>query len=246
MNTRLINVIGRRRYRANGKEYSVSPEFVHWLGPVRNGDDIDEPYIHYAAAAQRLLEDTALALIDHYVGDIIRETGKLCFAGGVALNVKLNQRLLAWPHLQELFVQPAAGDAGTSVGAASYAAMSLGEAGAEDGARLSRTFVQHRRMHCRLPATPAAAGLDAARRRARARGADPRRRAAARVVSGTNGVRTAGARQSQHPRRSEPRGHGRSHQCARSSIASAGGRFARACSIPWRAISSNPIIRRST
>ncbi len=128
VNTRLVNVIGRRRYRENGKEYSVSPEFVRWLGPVRNGDDIDEPYIHYAAAAQRLLEDTALALIDHYVGDIIRETGKVCFAGGVALNVKLNQRLLAWPHLKELFVQPAAGDAGTSVGAASYVAMSLGEA----------------------------------------------------------------------------------------------------------------------
>jgi carbamoyltransferase len=127
VNTRLVNVIGRRRYRENGKEYSVSPEFVRWLGPVRNGDDIDEPYIHYAAAVQRLLEDTALALIDHYVGDIIRETGKVCFAGGVALNVKLNQRLLAWPHLKELFVQPAAGDAGTSVGAASYAAMSLGE-----------------------------------------------------------------------------------------------------------------------
>ena len=127
VNTRLVNVIGHRRYRANGKEYSVSPEFVRWLGSPRNGDDVDEPYIHYAAATQRLLEETALALIDHHVGDIIRETGKLCFAGGVALNVKLNQRLLGWPHLKELFVQPAAGDAGTSVGAASYAAMSLGE-----------------------------------------------------------------------------------------------------------------------
>jgi carbamoyltransferase len=51
----------------------------------------------------------------------------LCFAGGVALNVKLNQRILEWPHVRELFVQPAAGDAGTSLGAASYVAMSLGE-----------------------------------------------------------------------------------------------------------------------
>jgi len=127
VNTRLINVIGRRQYRANGRKYDFSREFVRWLGPVRNGDDIDEPYVHYAAAAQRLLEDAALSLIDHYVGDIIRETGKLCFAGGVALNVKLNQRLLAWPQLKQLFVQPAAGDAGTSVGAASYAATSFGE-----------------------------------------------------------------------------------------------------------------------
>ncbi len=127
VNTRLINVIGRRRYRQNGRAYFFSPEFVRWLGPARNGDDIDEPYIHYAAATQTLLEETALALIDHYVGDIIRETGRVCFAGGVALNVKLNQRLLAWPHVKELFVQPAAGDAGTSVGAASYVATLLGE-----------------------------------------------------------------------------------------------------------------------
>jgi len=127
VNTRLVNVIGRRQYQANGRRFDFSREFVRWLGPVRSGDDIDEPYIHYAASAQRLLEATALDLIDRYVGDIVRETGRLCFAGGVALNVKLNQRLLEWPHLTDLFVQPAAGDAGTSVGAASYAATSLGE-----------------------------------------------------------------------------------------------------------------------
>lgn len=127
VNTNLINVIGRRRYQHNGKAYYFSPQFVDWLGPVRNGDHIDDPYVHYAAATQKLLEDAALALIDYYVGDIIRETGRLCFAGGVALNVKLNQRILEWPHVRELFVQPAAGDAGTSLGAASYVATRLGE-----------------------------------------------------------------------------------------------------------------------
>ena len=127
INTKLINVVGQRCYRANGRIYSVSPEFVDWLGPARDGDDIDEPYIDYAAGIQKLLEDTALSLIDHYVGDIIRETGRVCFAGGVALNVKLNQRILEWPHVKELFVQPAAGDAGTAVGAAAYIAMSHGE-----------------------------------------------------------------------------------------------------------------------
>lgn len=68
-----------------------------------------------------------LELVEYYLGDIIRETGRLCFAGGVALNVKLNQRLLALPHLNELFVQPAANDAGTSLGAASFAAHQLGD-----------------------------------------------------------------------------------------------------------------------
>ncbi len=97
------------------------------IGSEREGDDIDEPYIHYAAGIQHLLEETALKLIDHYLGDVIRETGKLCFAGGVALNVKLNQRLINLPHVKTLFVQPAAGDAGTAVGAATYVAHQQGE-----------------------------------------------------------------------------------------------------------------------
>jgi len=69
----------------------------------------------------------SLGLIDYYLGDLLKETGKLCFAGGVALNVKLNQRIIAMPAVKELFVQPAASDAGTAIGAASYIASELGE-----------------------------------------------------------------------------------------------------------------------
>jgi carbamoyltransferase len=127
VNTGYVNVVGLRRYKANGKSYFFSPKLVEWLGPLRQGDHIDDPYIDYAASAQQLLEDASLGLIEHYLGDILRETGKLCFAGGVALNVKLNQRILAMKDVSELFVQPAASDAGTAVGAASYVAASRGE-----------------------------------------------------------------------------------------------------------------------
>ena len=127
INNRLVNVVGLRRYKENGKGYFFSPALLKWLGPKRQGDEIDDPYIDYAASVQTLLEDVALKLIDHYLGDIIRETGKVCFAGGVALNVKLNQRILALPHVKELFVQPAADDAGTAIGAATYAAIELGD-----------------------------------------------------------------------------------------------------------------------
>lgn len=126
INTRLVNCIGLRRYKKNGKGHYFSPELVDWLGPMRAGDDIDDPYIDYAASVQALLEDAALKLIDHYLGEIIRETGKICFAGGVALNVKLNQRIIALPGVKELFVQPAASDAGTAIGAASYASVQAG------------------------------------------------------------------------------------------------------------------------
>lgn len=121
VNTKLVNCLGLRRYKKDGKGYYFSQKLLDWLGPMRDGDEIDDPYIDYAASIQDLLEKTALSLIDHYLGDIIKETGKVCFAGGVALNVKLNQRIIAMPGVKELFVQPAASDAGTAIGAASYA-----------------------------------------------------------------------------------------------------------------------------
>ena len=128
VNTRLVNVVGLRRWKdASGKGYYFSPKLVEWLGPPREGDEIDDPYVDYAAALQALLEKVSLGLIDHYLGDILKETGKLAFAGGVALNVKLNQRILARDDVQELFVQPAASDAGTAIGAASYVASRLGD-----------------------------------------------------------------------------------------------------------------------
>jgi carbamoyltransferase len=127
VNTRLVNTVGLRRYKQDGVGYYFSPRLLEWLGPKREGDEIDDPYIDHAAAMQQLLEDVALGLIDTYLGDIIRETGLLCFAGGVALNVKLNQKIIALPHLKELFVQPAASDAGTAIGAASYVANEAGD-----------------------------------------------------------------------------------------------------------------------
>ncbi|GAG84795.1 unnamed protein product, partial [marine sediment metagenome] len=74
VDTRLANVIGLRRYKENGKGFYFSPELVKWLGPRREGDVADEPYIHYAAAMQKLYETLSLQLMDYYLGDIIRET----------------------------------------------------------------------------------------------------------------------------------------------------------------------------
>lgn len=120
VNTEYANVIGLRRHKEQGNGYYFSPKLVEWLGPMRHGDIADEPYIHYAASMQKLFEDLALQMMDYYLGDILRETGKLAFSGGGALNVKLNQKIIARPEIKELFVQPASGDAGTALGAASY------------------------------------------------------------------------------------------------------------------------------
>ncbi|MBJ40108.1 MAG: carbamoyltransferase [Gammaproteobacteria bacterium] len=126
VNTRLANTVGLRRYKEDGQGYYFGQGLVDWLGPRRKGDDADEPYIHYAASIQRLFEDVSLQLIDRYLSDVLRQTGKLVFAGGGALNVKLNQRILDLPYVDELFVQPAASDAGTALGAAAFASVKRG------------------------------------------------------------------------------------------------------------------------
>jgi carbamoyltransferase len=132
VNTDYVNVVGLRRYKETGvdgksKGFYFTQKLIDWLGPKRSGDEIDDPYIHYAASVQALLEKIALEMIDYYLGDIIKETGKIAMAGGVALNVKLNQRIIAMPNVKELFVQPASGDNGTSLGAATFAANEAGE-----------------------------------------------------------------------------------------------------------------------
>lgn len=131
VDTRYVNTVGLRRYKENGVGFYFSDKLIDWLGPRRMGDVADEPYIHYAAAMQRMFEDWCLKLMETYLGDILAETGKLAFAGGGALNVKLNQRIVARDDVDELFVQPASGDSGTALGAATWVA-------AREGERLSR------------------------------------------------------------------------------------------------------------
>ncbi len=56
--------------------------------------------------------------------DLVARTGlkKLCLAGGVAMNSKANGRILASGLVEDIFIQPAATDDGTAIGAALHAA----------------------------------------------------------------------------------------------------------------------------
>ncbi len=115
-----------RWQRATGM--NCSRRLLKKLGPARVGDECLEPYIHVAAAVQVQLEKIAVHLVEHHLADVLeRSGGRLCVAGGCALNVKMNQVLLDHPLVKEIFVQPVANDAGTSLGAATYAAWANGE-----------------------------------------------------------------------------------------------------------------------
>ncbi len=104
-----------------------SKKMVAEFGPERTGDSLSEPYIHIAAATQAKLEEISLKLIDAYLLDELKDNGSLCFAGGCALNVSLNRKLLKHPQIKRLWVQPASHDAGGSLGAAIYLAAKLGD-----------------------------------------------------------------------------------------------------------------------
>jgi carbamoyltransferase len=78
-----------------------------------------------AASLQTVLEEVLLdkaAYLHERTG-----SSRLCFAGGVALNVVANARILRDGPFEELFVQPAAGDAGTALGAAALAHLAHSE-----------------------------------------------------------------------------------------------------------------------
>jgi carbamoyltransferase len=79
----------------------------------------NEHYADVAASIQKVTEEVMLAM----VRAIHKETGlkRLCLAGGVALNSVANGRIVRETPIEELYVQPAAGDSGGAIGAALYA-----------------------------------------------------------------------------------------------------------------------------
>jgi carbamoyltransferase len=86
-------------------------------GPARRADQLlTQREMDIAASIQLVLEEVVLAL----TRSIAMETGiaNLCLAGGVALNCVANGKILRDGAFSNIWVQPAAGDAGGALGAA--------------------------------------------------------------------------------------------------------------------------------
>lgn len=85
--------------------------------PARRPDEpISTFHMDIAASIQTVLEDVMLRL----TGDLARRTGarNLCMAGGVALNCVANGKIARANIFDNIWIQPAAGDAGGAIGAA--------------------------------------------------------------------------------------------------------------------------------
>jgi len=100
-----------------GRRWGDISRMERRFGPRRNPEvRITDDDRNLAASAQAATEAALFAL----VAEGVRITGcrRVCLAGGVALNSKANGRLLASDVIDDIFVQPAATDDGTAVGAA--------------------------------------------------------------------------------------------------------------------------------
>ena len=127
VDNKLISTVGFRRYKEKSRGHYFSRKLVDMLGPRREGALVDDPYIHYAAAIQKLVEDIAAGLVTQYLYPILKDSGQLVFAGTSSMNIKLSQKLESLPSVKEFFVHPACGDSGTAIGAASYAVSKQGQ-----------------------------------------------------------------------------------------------------------------------
>jgi carbamoyltransferase len=86
-------------------------------GPARAPDALlEQRHMDLAASVQTVTEE----IIVRMVRSLVAETGlrRLCLAGGVALNCVANGKILRDGAIDDLWVQPAAGDAGGALGAA--------------------------------------------------------------------------------------------------------------------------------
>ena len=95
------------------------------LLPTRDpAGDITDEHQDVAAALQECLDH----VMQHICGSFQRAANqsRLALAGGVALNCTANGRLIKAGLFDEIYVQPAAGDDGTALGAALYASAKRG------------------------------------------------------------------------------------------------------------------------
>jgi carbamoyltransferase len=97
-----------------------SPRLADLLGPARDPEDPEffGKWADIAHSAQVVYEE----IFFHVVEDLQRRTGltRLSLAGGCALNSVANGKIFERTRFREVYVQPAAGDDGTAIGAAFY------------------------------------------------------------------------------------------------------------------------------
>ncbi len=84
--------------------------------PLKAGEPRSQAHLDLVAALQQQTEQVLVSLVGHLAGTT--DSKNLCYSGGVALNCLANQQICRSGHFEQYFIQPAANDAGTAIGAA--------------------------------------------------------------------------------------------------------------------------------
>lgn len=96
-----------------------SRKFINTFGKDRkSGDKIEERHRDIAASLQKFVEEILINIARTLYDET--KIDKLCLAGGSFLNCVANNKILEETSFKEVFIQPAAGDAGGALGVASY------------------------------------------------------------------------------------------------------------------------------
>lgn len=93
-----------------------SDEFIDLFGPERSSDEeITQKHINIANSFQKRVEEVVLEMCEYLADSTGLDT--LCLAGGVAMNSKMNGRILFESPFSKVWVKSSADDAGCSIGA---------------------------------------------------------------------------------------------------------------------------------
>jgi carbamoyltransferase len=106
-----VTATGDGGFRATGVDFATLAK------PRPPGEDMQPEHADLAASVQARLEEVILELAG-WLHEAAGGPSCLAMAGGVALNCVANARLAAQGPYDTVWVQPAAGDAGTALGAA--------------------------------------------------------------------------------------------------------------------------------
>ncbi|MBI4162660.1 MAG: carbamoyltransferase [Candidatus Aenigmarchaeota archaeon] len=98
----------------------TEPEDIEKKFGTRRYGPVEEVHKNMAASIQETLEKIMIHMAHQYKAD------SLVIAGGIGLNCVANGRLVEEGYVKDVFIQPAAGDAGGSIGAAVWLAMQDG------------------------------------------------------------------------------------------------------------------------
>jgi carbamoyltransferase len=96
-----------------------SDKFIEILGPARSkGEPLTSRHEDVAASLQARLEEVSFEILRRLHDQT--KLDRLCLAGGVAYNSVMNGKILLNTPFKEIYIQPAAGDAGTAIGVCYY------------------------------------------------------------------------------------------------------------------------------